>query len=1059
KPTMEKIGSVQENPFFTKFGLKQVPVSRTRFVPDARGSSGRRLSSNGSVDGEEQPEYRPGSGFVHKLRDKWSHLNSREDAVLKKASSLEDLQPADDEEDKAKVISPRVSSSIVLDKKQPNVMHPPRLAYRAQSIESLSQVHRKTLPNNHRAGSQFVHHLRHVDSAWGRDKASAPPLKSPRGTHVEAPDVDLARDDIIIIETTPQGRPEDPPDNEAGSEIDDSPSPPHSYREEILPNELPKPNTVQTVRNIFETNSHLPCKSSLSQKRRSSGTPPSSLSLGSAGATSDASYMSSPSSSETSVSIRGFSPVTSPRQFTADNHTKSVTSPPASFVPGLSWNQANHSKPSAGESTVLSSPSYSSHSYRPGTGLVSGSSEGRDKATQPPTATDSASLANAAAPVPNVELKQASVLERSNFFESPRWGETRTTSSPRNTASVKPTISSKPSSPVKPLPLSTPASAATSYKRSSPVVPVAPFKDKKDDGKDDSLPVMIFSKSKLSPKKDKTPRINDYSTVNELPKGLPDDNSNKNKADVIINNDFKTRLHSKDSKTEIKRDNKLASIKNTRLEKNSQIKTDKIIHTPHQTTIQIGPSRKAAVPSETKSSKSAGVGAATAQPSALPTKRSQAPGVPLADKRKSQMAPLPRARQEGKSQAMLYVSSSESAESDSSTPPQTPRARNNGSSLASPEDTKASSQDKPIKGIPSIIANRTKADPSQVARNVVSSDPAAKFLRLDGNLNDESSTDSDASPRPPTAISSNTPSHSAASPFAVSLNSVSSSTAGAGSDPGKDALSSEISNEIESVRRKMESAKKQSSVAQIFSSSQLAEKRKKIQQQKALAAAAQAASQGIVPKLDLSGIDADRSKAYTPPQKAIKPCNIKFVGENAKTSRSLLSKNRAKKVNIRFSAQISETHEYPNEESALQVYLEEHPGDTGQDDGVIFMDTTGGGGGGFGESSDDKDDDEEEEEEEDAAPVTPRGDAGKAGEEELLKSNTALSSVGTLQSYRGRFQEDFDFGASLREREPEPVKQPITEPPAEDPDAMMLRPADEEENNTWSSSGTSDLLF
>ena len=51
----------------------------------------------------------------------------------------------------------------------------------------------------------------------------------------------------------------------------------------------------------------------------------------------------------------------------------------------------------------------------------------------------------------------------------------------------------------------------------------------------------------------------------------------------------------------------------------------------------------------------------------------------------------------------------------------------------------------------------------------------------------------------------------------------------------------------------------------------------------------------------------------------------------------------------------------------------------------------GGGGGGFGESSDDKDDDDDDNK--DDRPTTPRGGGG-AGEDELLKSNTSLSSSG-----------------------------------------------------------------
>ncbi|GFS21692.1 hypothetical protein ElyMa_006931100 [Elysia marginata] len=156
-------------------------------------------------------------------------------------------------------------------------------------------------------------------------------------------------------------------------------------------------------------------------------------------------------------------------------------------------------------------------------------------------------------------------------------------------------------------------------------------------------------------------------------------------------------------------------------------------------------------------------------------------------------------------------------------------------------------------------------------------------------------------------------------------------------------------------------------------------------------------------------------------------------------------------MNISFSEQTAETFEYPNEESALKAYLEEHPNDT-EDDDVLFMDTSGGS---FGESSDDKDDDDENNSsEKDALPTTPRGGGG--GDEELLKSNTSLSSSGNLQSYRGRYQEDFVWPAHP---EPEPVKQPIVEPEPEDPDSMMLRPAEEEDMNTWSTSDVADILF
>ena len=51
-------------------------------------------------------------------------------------------------------------------------------------------------------------------------------------------------------------------------------------------------------------------------------------------------------------------------------------------------------------------------------------------------------------------------------------------------------------------------------------------------------------------------------------------------------------------------------------------------------------------------------------------------------------------------------------------------------------------------------------------------------------------------------------------------------------------------------------------------------------------------------------------------------------------------------MNIRFSeVAVWETFEYPSEDLALQLYLEEHPADT---EDVLFLDGFGGGGGGGG---------------------------------------------------------------------------------------------------------------
>lgn len=66
-----------------------------------------------------------------------------------------------------------------------------------------------------------------------------------------------------------------------------------------------------------------------------------------------------------------------------------------------------------------------------------------------------------------------------------------------------------------------------------------------------------------------------------------------------------------------------------------------------------------------------------------------------------------------------------------------------------------------------------------------------------------------------------------------------------------------------------------------------------------------------------------------------------------------------------------------------------------------------------------------------------------------------LSLSGSLQSYRGRFQQDYELG-SVKAEEP---SKPVEPEPVVDPDKLMLRPAEEDDTNTWSTSSSSDILF
>lgn len=160
------------------------------------------------------------------------------------------------------------------------------------------------------------------------------------------------------------------------------------------------------------------------------------------------------------------------------------------------------------------------------------------------------------------------------------------------------------------------------------------------------------------------------------------------------------------------------------------------------------------------------------------------------------------------------------------------------------------SEEQPVKGIPSIIAQRMKqqkSDPSQAASDMVSSSENALSNAADSNKFSK-----------------------------IALTSV----AVSGGNDTKDPVP--VENEIMIVRRKMEEKRsRSSSPAPIFNSSQLSKRKKDSQP---------------VPPLDLSDVVDGEVTEYQPQPKKIMPCNILFTGENAKTSRSLLDKKRKIKV-------------------------------------------------------------------------------------------------------------------------------------------------------------------
>lgn len=1020
----DTVPSVHNNIFFKTFG--RAPRHHPQNRLDA---SHKRNGSEARTAGDDDiGEYHPGSGFVTRLLGKFSNLSSKEETVtprLKRSSSLEGNATIDNEALK-KPLSNRETTRTEYEKPVPSF---PKLSHKTGSIESL----------NHRSRPAFPVSLRHVDR---RTDHADKPLKSPRESQIIAPDADLARDDIIIIE-----KPSVPPLVLDKSDDDKEDSVPQisSYRDEVPIEELPKPNTVLNVRSLFETASNASASVVTYNRRNKSD-----------------SFADPKNESALNRNKRGASPITSPRILTFD------TPPPA----WLSRRNSTEAHTSRSRSSTETSDSLNSRTATATNYTKSSSSDDRSPSVSNAEVTPHFSR--------DTTKSYSSVYDSGKTLDSPRPAP-----SPRSTASVKPTIVSKQVSvaSVKPIPISNPPSAATSFEKRQ-VVPVAPFK-KQEETVDDGTPVMIYQKPKSPTRKAGSERTRKYEDLpakanNEKKQSegkdyiIPNENKlerenevNRNKSGLSSPNNDASQVRTFDSSQTNNHEKTFSFIKPTvndevddkNVPKRNSVR-DSSSMGKEKTTISIsGNKAQISISSDTKNK--------------LETKKYRAPvpqkedaPKPGRDFNKSIRAPEPpanKSNKEDKPQSMIYISSSSDTSESEASPPETPRTEpvlvservrtseplkkppraepvRTSEPVQKPEEIKPwepENNGQPVKGIPSIIAkrlNKQNNSPRELSNSI------AKETEVESLVRQGSGNSIDDKPLS----------------FKDNLESIK-NVENAKQQPSKEIINSEIENEIAAVRKKMDSGRsKGSGPAQIFDSSQLAKKREEKKRQKAAAAAAQ----GIVPRLDFSSLNEDKDKSARMLQKEIKPCNIKFIGENAKTSRSLLKKQRKVKANVQFSETISKTFEYPNEEQALEVYLADHPNEPKeldeqeQENGILFLDGLGGGGGGgVGESSDDAD--EYNDDESETTVDTPRREVGA---EENLKSNPALSGSGTtLQSYRGRFQEEFVFGSNMSE--PEPTPQPSSPEPVDDHESMMLRPAEEENVNIWSTNNSSDLLF
>ncbi|CAG5118953.1 unnamed protein product [Candidula unifasciata] len=926
---MESIRSVQENPFFKHFGIKHN-------IPAATKTDGHIFrQSSISVEDDDIGEYHPMSGFVHKLKDKFASLGAKEEySSFRRSTSLDELL-VDSEVVTSKL---KVSTESAAHTGNDKFSTASKLSYKAKSIEGLNHAHQKPQQFSQRTSPQ------HAARNLNKDRQLS-------GTGFHG-DLDLARDDIIIIEKTPSS-PVKGPKVDGSGERDGSGTHFVIGREIISKDELPKPNTVLTVRSIFESASSAASLNSRRQRTDPQLSPVSPSSRpGMSPLHTDVTFSNLDSVAKR-ASVQNLSPLTSPRPV-SDTYVllpaNSVHTRTSDYSKRLSdsYRSEDLKGPSKSNVTVESPAEYSS-------------SVGLAKENIP----DSSSSSRSATSGDN----KSSSFEHDNIPDGSKSSSSQYSfTSSRSTASVRPTFSHKQNTAVKPVALSPPASATTSYQKSRPVVSVAPYKDKPED-KDDGHPVMIFSKSDISKHGEKSQITNERTQTSISSSAIIDQNIEPEQNSIPLREAKK--MFEKDNAT-YEPNNKLLSHEkrfsgeNNKNSEKIKADTSRIIQTKKETTIEIrsltgDADREQAIVGDSSSNMETDTSFKFAKPAAasrtgLTAPKRMAPEPPAQVTAKDNISVLPAAQI---STDNLSKMSSDSHVSNEGSHQEIRKEQTAPSKRLHPKDATVSNEEpikkvikdkdeneQPVKGIPSIIAQRLKqqsSTPSQAADDVTSS--------------------SDVS-----ASSQNNNIYSRTVLSSVSSNNSKSSTDNA----KQDTLSSEIENEITAVRRKMEANRlKSSGPAQIFDSSQLAKKKKENRKQES--------SGRMVPLLDLSGIIVEDVMEYQPQMRKIKPCNIVFIGENTKTSRSLLDKKRKVKISIHFSHNITETFEYPSEEVALESYLQEHPHEKEE---ILILEEFSAVNGESGESSDDVEID---------VYLTPAA----SDSDSLLKSNTGLAHSGS----------------------------------------------------------------
>lgn len=883
---------VQSNPFFLNCGVTH---PHGRILDDQQK---RKTSLQEDRDSESGAEYGVNSGFVNKLKQKFTTLNQREESSNRfpprRFASVENLLQSSEKitfEERTKPFGSARSKTVeqnsnYVRKKPalPKPQRPPKLA-----------------PERKRSDSEVE--LKHHKSSYSEH---------------EAPDINkIGRNDIIIIEHSKPAPIKDKSKEETPTKMNGQTI--KALKDKKNDDDLPKPNTVSSFRSMFEKNNSSVSRKLLPDAPKVTSARPSKLRVN-------------------RKEAAGSSPLSSPI-----NKSPDVKEEKPKDVP------AETTKEVVRPSTV------------------------KERAQETPRSLDS--------PV----TRKKTYAEKKSIFDSdfsikPVKREVGVKSHQQRTKSDPSGIGNE-------------GDAKTEEKM---LMKLKPVNDKnilnettavnKDEKKDEYFPARkeIFDSSLIAPSPKQDSKENIINSINDKKKVT----SPKAKASEEALSGRKQIFDS----SQISSSNSLSSssAKKKRAPKPpSSTSASSVENKPDIAAIDV------VKKSETSSIGTTSVVTKKPEPASIPTPTPEpTPRTPRAQPSKvittSEPSPVPWLAQDQFSSKSSKVEKTESVVSSGKV--------NN----FTPIEVSSSNDNKPTRGLPSVIANRlnkkTKNVPDSKEDNDVSSDDDVQpnLVKPSQLRNSNSLFKVSDSPSVPNTQNSDSPSETQNSNTNVPV------------------------RNIEDLIRK-----KRDKPAALFDSSSIVPK-----------------VQNGIPPLDLTDLVTDQQnhpyqEGYIPSK--IKPCNIVFLGSGVLLETKPLKKSRSgHSLRIQFDDKAVSTHEYQSETSALAQYLEENPhekdvvekeqADIEQTSISLDLENS--------ESSDD-------------VVETPRDTVA-------MKSNTAIGA-GELSNYKSKIQlEEFQFGMSMAEPEPSLATTQETEV---NPDDLDLLPAEDENSIHFTGTETSDMLF